>query len=234
MTSWLHYPIVDDTPLDHNFCADLLYQPPTANNNINNNNTNSSVQNPARTSQVAEFRQPTRSIVGPRPPITPARRTELVQPKIQNFAHFSKHNARVEPGPSSSKNVMKESTVADSSDTPAAAVSRISETVRNPVEPTDIEAGKGSMSTAGVGAPSTTPAGGGTGGREVMTCEMTVTSSPGGSSATAEPAQRAPAEDRKRKGREPEDSECQSEVSGDCLFFLCVGLCYRARVQCPG
>ncbi|KAK7355633.1 hypothetical protein VNO80_14893 [Phaseolus coccineus] len=47
------------------------------------------------------------------------------------------------------------------------------------------------------------------GGREAATCDLTVTSSPGGSSGSAEPVQREL--DRKRKGREPEESEFQSE-----------------------
>lgn len=56
--------------------------------------------------------------------------------------------------------------------------------------------------------------GDGIGEKEMMTCEMTVTSSPGGSSASAEPAcPKLAADDRKRKGRAVDDTECQSEVS---------------------
>ena len=86
-------------------------------------------------------------------------------------------------------------------------------TVGSLADPTYVDTGLGSMSTGGVAAPSTTSAGGVTGGRDAMTCEMTVTSSPGGSSGNDEPARRAVEWDRKRKGREAEESECQSEVS---------------------
>ncbi|KAI4349301.1 hypothetical protein L6164_009906 [Bauhinia variegata] len=203
MTSWLHYPIVDLNPLDQNFCADLLYPPSTV-----NNNNNSTMQTPARTSQVSELQNPQRS-VAPRPPIPPTRRTEQVQTRIQNFAHFSKHNVRVQPGPSNSKAVVRESTVVDSSITPnVAADSTASETVRSTTEPTDRDGGGASMSSAAIAAPST---GGCTGGKEVMTCEMTVTSSTGGSSGSGEAAHRLETENRKRKGRELDDSECQSE-----------------------
>lgn len=138
MTSWLHYPIVDDSPLDHDFSADLIYSPPTS-----INNTNTTMQ-----TQMTELRQPSRS-AAPRPPIPPTRRPE----------QFSKRNARVETGPSSSR------TVVDSCETPAAEAA------------TEGHVGE-------------------TGKRE---SEMTGTSSP--------------AEDRKRKGREADDSECHSEVS---------------------
>lgn len=143
-----------------------------------------------------------------------------MQTKAHESVQFSKHNARVEPGPSSSRTAARESTVVDSSETPAAAVaaaaadaSGVSETVRSSTEPTEGDACRGSMSTTGIAAPSTTTAGGGTERREAMTSEMTSTSSPGGSSGSAELAHQSPAEDRKRKGREAEDSECHSEVS---------------------
>lgn len=243
MASWLHNPIVDDSHLDHNFCADLCYSPPTINNNSNQIN-NSSMHTNVRTSQVTELRQPSRS-VAPRPPMLPAKRPETIHDSV----HFSKLNARVEPGPSSSRNAARESTVVDSCDTPAAAsaaaaaaaASGVSETVRSSAEPTEGDACRGSMGTTSVAAPSTTTAGGWTGGREAMTCEMTETSSPGGSSGSAEPDHKSPVEDRKRKSREADDSECHSEVSeySLTLFFfpvtlalknsLCNGLAYRAR-----
>ncbi|TXG63942.1 hypothetical protein EZV62_010936 [Acer yangbiense] len=82
--------------------------------------------------------------------------------------------------------VARELTVVDSSVTPALAPeSRVSEARR-----------------------STEGAGGG-GARDLGTCE-TVTSSPSGSSASAEPAQKPAVDDRKRKGREADD-ECHSE-----------------------
>ncbi|KAF7818502.1 transcription factor PIF1 isoform X1 [Senna tora] len=210
MASWLHYPIVDDPSLDHNFCADILYPPPPLPPppppppSVDNDST---MQNPVRTSQLTELRPPSRS-AAPRPPIPPPRKPEQIHTKIPNFAHFSKHNARVEQpaGPSNSKATMREFTVVDSCDTPAgvASASRVSETVRNTVEPTEEDATRGTLSTAGV---ATTSGGGDTGLREATTCEMTATSSPGGSSGSADQARRPPAEDRKRKGREIEDSD---------------------------
>ncbi|KAK7336953.1 hypothetical protein VNO77_17507 [Canavalia gladiata] len=199
MASWLHYPIDDDDPpFDHSFCADFLYPPMTVNNN-------SAMQTVARTSQLTELRQPPMS-VAPRPPIPPPRRQEHAPSKMPNFVYFSRHNARAEPGPSStSKAAARESTVVDSCDTPAAtaaaaAASRVSETVRSSAEPTE---GPG-----GAAAPSTTSAGGG---RSTMMCDLTMTSSPGGSSSSGEPVQMVAARDRKRKGREAEEWECQSE-----------------------
>ncbi|XP_027350738.1 transcription factor PIF1-like isoform X2 [Abrus precatorius] len=201
MASWLHYPIDDhDSPLDQSFCADFLCPPPTVNHN-------SVMQNLARTSQPTELRKTPASMAS-RPPIPPPRRTEEAPPKTPNFAYFSRHNARAEPGPSStSKTAARESTVVDSCDTPAAtaevaAASRVSETVRSSAEPTE--------EPSGAAAPSTTSAGGA---RSTMMCDLTMTSSLGGSSSSGEPVQMAAAQERKRKrkGRETEEWECQSE-----------------------
>ncbi|XP_028794914.1 transcription factor PIF1 isoform X1 [Neltuma alba] len=200
MASWLHCPIVDDSPLDHNFSADLLYSPHTA---VNNSAT---MQTNVRAPQVTEFGQPSTSLATPTPPIPP---TWGPQAKMQESEHFSKHNARVESGPSRSRTAARESTVVDSCDTLAVvATPRVSDAVRSTAEPTKGAACRGSMSTTGIAGPSTTTAGGGT---EVMACEMTATSSPGGSTRSAELSDRSPAEDRKRKGREADDSECHIE-----------------------
>lgn len=216
MTSWLQYPIVDDPPLDHNFCTDILYPPPPPPPlPINDHST---MQHPVRISQVTtELRQPSRS-VAPRPPIPPPRKSETRMP---NFAHFSHHNARAElAGPSSSKAAAaKESTVVDSCDTPAAVAS---ETVRNFAEPTEDDA-----AARGVAAPS-------------ATYEMTATSSPGGSSGSAEPARRPPAEDRKRKGRQIEDSDGHCGVSDFLLpshvfsssFLSHIPYAFCSRLSC--
>jgi hypothetical protein len=97
--------------------------------------------------------------------------------------------------------------VVDSCETPIVtaktyAASRLSETIRSTAE-----TGFVSVSTGGKAATSN-------GGREsTTTMDMTVTSSPDCSSGSGEPAQRKPELDRKRKGREPEESEFQSEVS---------------------
>jgi len=189
MASWLHYPIDDDVPpLDQAFCADFLYSPPTVNN--------SSAMQTLATSQLTDHRPIS---APPRPPIPPPRRPE---PKTPNFAYFARHNTRA--AEQSVKAAAGESTVVDSCETPSAAevaVSRVSETVRSAAEPTE----------GGAGAPvASTSAGGG---RSTMMCDVTMASSPGGSSSIGEPVQVAAAEDRKRKGREAEESESQSEVS---------------------
>ena len=217
MISWLHYPIDDvDPPLDQTFCADFLYAPQTVNaNQSSNNNGNNAMQTPARTSQMTELRPPPRTAAAPRPPIPPARRPEKEPAKTPNFAYFAKHNARAEaPGPSSSSKkaaaARESGTVVESCDTPvavAAATSRVSETVRCSAEHTEGDAGRWSMSSAGAAAPSTV-------------FDLTMTSSPSGSSSSGEPVQRAAAEDRKRKGREAEDWECQSEVSELTHWFF--------------
>ncbi|XP_027914911.1 transcription factor PIF1 isoform X2 [Vigna unguiculata] len=189
MASWLHYPIDDDDdvpPLDQAFCADFLYSPPTVNN--------STAMQTLATSQLTDHRPMS---APPRPPIPLPRRLE---PKTPNFAYFARHNTRADE--QSVKVAAKESTVVDSCETPAAtaaAVSRVSETVRNAVEATE----------GGAGAPVPSTSGGG--GRSTMMCDVTMASSPGGSSSSGEPVQVAPAEERKRKGREAEGWESQSE-----------------------
>lgn len=219
MASWLHYPLVDDPSLDHNFCgADLLYPASTC------VNTTTSDVRPVTTPPASA------SASASKPPIPPAR-TEM-DSKVQNFVLFSRHKARVESGPSTSKSVVRESTtVVDSNDTPAVGPeSHAFEMVmRCSAEASNANLRCGTLS-GGAGCTSTS---GGVGGKEVMTCEMTVTSSPGGSSASAEllPALKPPADDRKRKGREVDDTECQSEVSvsGPLLSRFLNSLC---RSQC--
>lgn len=178
MASWLHYPVDDDDPhLDQNFSAGFLNPPPTVNNN-------SAMQTPPRTSQLTELQYPPMSVAPPRPPIPPPRRPEQVTP---NFAYFSRHSVRTEPGPSSiSRTVAKETTVVDSCDTPAAPPAAVTETGRSS-EPTE---GGG-----GLTAPSTT------------------FDEPGGSSSSGELVRKVAEQDRKRKGKEVEEWEYQSEVS---------------------
>ncbi|CAJ1897788.1 unnamed protein product [Sphenostylis stenocarpa] len=186
MASWLHYPIDDDVvpPLDQTFCADFLYSPPTINNS-------SAIQTLARTSQLTELRPMS---APPRPPVPPPRRSE---PKTPNFAYFARHNTRA--AEQSVKPAVRESTVVDSCDT-APAVSRVSETERNAAEPTEGDAGPPVPSTSAGG------------GRSTMMCEVTMASSPGCSTSSGEPVHvAATAEDRKRKGRDAEEWECQSE-----------------------
>lgn len=198
MASWLQYPLVDDP-----FCADLLYP-------------DSSTVHQTNTTAAAELRPNPISA----PPIHPPRRTEL-----QNFLHFSRTNnnkARVsEAAPSSSKSVVRESTtVVGSCDTPL-----VGHSSRALDSGLDDGGGGGGGVTAGAATSFATVATANAAtsfpGKEIMTCEMSLTSSPGGSSASAsasaEPisSQKPRAdEDRKRKGREAEDDgEFQSEVS---------------------
>ncbi|KAE9585506.1 hypothetical protein Lal_00018172 [Lupinus albus] len=208
ITSWLHYPM-DDPPLDQTFCADLLYAPPpTVNNNNhkddNNNNNNIAMQTFGRNSQLTELRKCQKS-VAPRPPIPPPRRTEQAAPaNTSDFSYFSKHNARTEPGPSSSsRDIARESTMVDSCDTPflaaEAAVSRYS-------EQTEGDGCGKSMSAA------TTSDGEGRG-----TTTFGMTSSAGGSSSSDEIDRKLTAEDRKGKVRvETVEWESQSECVVGC------------------
>ncbi|KAJ4728383.1 Transcription factor like [Melia azedarach] len=211
MASWLHYPL-NETNFEPDFCADLLYPAPC----VTSATTTATAAPPARATHTYESRpqqqqntstaaSASASASASRPPIPPPKRTE-------NFVHFSRHKPRTEvSGPSYSKNVVvRESTVVDSSDTPAVGPdSRVSEAMRTTDRASGVNNGCGNMS--GAGAAATSSAGTGGGARDLATCEMTVTSSPGGSSASAEPpAQKPPVEDRKRKGRE-NDEECHSE-----------------------
>ncbi|GAU23013.1 hypothetical protein TSUD_336610 [Trifolium subterraneum] len=142
---------------------------------------NSSMQNPHRTSQLTELRRNPMSAVPSRLPNPLQRRSEQVQP---NFAYFARHGVRAEAGPSSIlRNSARESTVVDSCDTPVPAVG--SETVRSLADPTEGE--------TGVSAPST------------------MFDEPGGSSSSGEPVRMVGEQDRKRKGREAEEWEYQSE-----------------------
>ncbi|KAJ9169712.1 hypothetical protein P3X46_017872 [Hevea brasiliensis] len=218
MAPWLHYPL-NDTNFDQDFCADLLY-PSTA--CVTSTTTNTSAA-PIRSTHNPEARlhpavsaatataTATNTATASRPPIPPTRRAEVVQ----NFAYFSRHRARggvSESGPSNLKTVLKESTVVDSSDTPAmVSESRISEAAfaRSTAGVSSGDNACGIMSGAAVAG--TSSRGGGSNNKDLITCEMTVTSSPGGSSASAEPpSQKLATDDRKRKGREDE-TEYHSE-----------------------
>ncbi|XP_050205528.1 transcription factor PIF1-like isoform X2 [Mercurialis annua] len=191
MASWLHYPL-NDSNFDQDFCADFLYPPSSAAPAacVTSTTTANTSAAQVRTQQLA-------TATASRPPIPPMRRPEAVQ----NFAYFSRHRARAggthaeESGPSNSKPVARESTVIDSSVTPAPMIS------------------ESRISEAAVGR--CTPGGAVLGDNREMICEMTVTSSTGGSSASAEPSttvmKQTAAEDRKRKGREEETEYYPSE-----------------------
>ncbi|MED6109983.1 hypothetical protein PIB30_038697 [Stylosanthes scabra] len=191
MISLLNPPLITNSPLDHTLSSDFLYDNHTAINTT-----------PPHTSSITDLRP----FPSPRPPIPPPRRQDKEPPATNtpNFACFAEHNnargdAVAAPGPSSrlKKAIAprEQTTVVESCDTPFAATSRVSENARCS------EGGgrRGSMSGAGEAAPSTTA------------LDLSMTSSPGGSCSSGELFDRAAAEDRKRKGREAEDWECQSE-----------------------
>ncbi|KAF2284476.1 hypothetical protein GH714_025510 [Hevea brasiliensis] len=210
MAAWLHYPL-NDTNFDQDFCADLPY-PSTA--CVTSTTTNTSAS-PIHSNLDPETRpQPAVSATAAasRPPIPPTRRAEVVQ----NFGYFSRHRATVgksESGPSNLKTVLRELTVVDSNDTPAmGSESRISEAAdgRSTTVVSSGDNACGTMSGTAV-AGTSSQAGASNNSKDKMTCEMTVTSSPGGSSSSTEPPSQKPAaEDRKRKGKEV-DTEYHSE-----------------------
>lgn len=208
MASWLHCPL-NDTNFDSDFCTDLLYHAPCV-------TSTTTATPPLRTNRVTDSRPSnTTTASASRPPIPPPRRAE-------SFVQFSKPRPVTETsGPSNSKGVMlRESTVVDSSDTPAVGPeSRVSEAVRSTEGASRVNNVCRTMSGAGLAG--TSSAGGGGGGtRDLTACEMTVTSSsPGGSSTSAEPAEKPPAEDRKRKGREADD-ECHCEVNLSAMLLF--------------
>ncbi|XP_030498272.2 transcription factor PIF1 isoform X6 [Cannabis sativa] len=167
---------------DPQFSADLFY--PQLSETTTTTATNSTPPLPMRLSQFSEIRPPPPPPVSMacRPPIPPARTTE-------NFGHFSRlaKPSTVEFNPSCSK------TAVDSCDTPAA----VGPNLRSPEDTSFGNLGEGGE------------------GKEIR-CEVTVISSPGDSSASAEPLlaakTMAASDDRKRKGVEIDDAECQSEM----------------------
>ncbi|KAG8489061.1 hypothetical protein CXB51_017035 [Gossypium anomalum] len=214
MASWLHYPL-SDASFDHDFCADLLYPSSAAPCLTSTTATTSAPPALGKVTQVSASAVASAS----RPPIPPSRRNELESTRIQNFVHFSRHKAvRVEQSKqSNSKSVVRELTVVDSSDTPAMAP----ESGASQAMPCNTEAASGendniNCANKSVAAGANTQSAGVSGSAckdNLAAYEVTVTSSPGGSGASAEPtAQKAAAaEDRKRKGRELEDTEYHSE-----------------------
>ncbi|KAL1550084.1 transcription factor PIF1-like [Salvia divinorum] len=118
-------------------------------------------------------------------------------PRVQNFVHFSRLPIR-------QRTARESSTVVESNETPAAAPeSRVSHTVTDSGPP--VNADSATVRTGGTSA-------------AAGTCDYTVASSPGSSPTsfsgdTHQPQHKpaAAAEDRKRKVREVDDNECQSE-----------------------
>ncbi|KAK6143981.1 hypothetical protein DH2020_020801 [Rehmannia glutinosa] len=202
MASWLQYPL-DDSSFDRDLYADLLYSAPPPPTPI------TTVTQPR---VIAEIRpQPA---APPRPPMTPTVTRPENAPRLPNFVHFSRIpvRPRTEPINNPSVTTARESTVVESNETPMVPESRFSHRIADSRPQVNAQSGAatagGTSATAGELA-------------ATNTCELTVTSSPGGSRASFsasgeahQPQQRPPppaSEDRKRKAREPDDNECQSE-----------------------
>ncbi|XP_039021097.1 transcription factor PIF1-like isoform X1 [Hibiscus syriacus] len=212
MTSLLHYPLTDDANFNHDFCADLLY--PSTSTAVAPRATSTAPPPPplGRVPQVLVSASATAMVPARRPPTPPGTR-------IQNFVHFSRHRtARAEQsGPSNSKSVARDLTVVDSCDTPALAP----ESGASQAIPSCTEAATGGdnnntcahMSSAAAANMQSAGVSFGASKDNLATCEVMVTSSPDASSASAEPTAQKPvqADDRKRKGREPDDAKCHSE-----------------------
>ncbi|KGN58326.1 transcription factor PIF1 [Cucumis sativus] len=192
MISWLHYPLVDDSTLENSFRDELLYP-----SNPQSIEQNAVVSAQVRTTDGMEFRPLTAmtttatSTMVARPPIPPMRRTEP-ETKVNSFGRFSGHARRIESAPSNSKNMVRESTVVGSTSSNTMVLTpetRSSEVQRTAI--TDIPS-CGLACSGGVAAPST-----GNGG-ELMKMIVSET----------EPVQRTTSlEDRKRKGKETDDSD---------------------------
>ncbi|XP_047175418.1 transcription factor PIF1-like isoform X2 [Vigna umbellata] len=179
MASWLHYPIHEDPPPFDHHDFSADMLNPPPTNVIASVTHSSAAVQSSF--RTTELRHP-----APRPPIPPSRRPVPAANSMQNFSHFSNHGN----SSSSSKATAAQPTVVDSCQTPVATAEHA-------------ETGRASVTAADAGKAAES------GGRETATCDVTVTSSPGGSSGSAEPVQREL--DRKRKGREPEESEFLSE-----------------------
>ncbi|XP_038684654.1 transcription factor PIF1-like isoform X1 [Tripterygium wilfordii] len=206
MAAWLHYPL-HDSNFDQDFCTDLLYPSPCVTSSANTTPV------AVGTNQNPEPRPEQMATAAPqRPPVPPPRRAE-----VQNFSLFSRHNrprAVESPGPSSSKQtVLRETAIVDSSDAPAASHQLTApEVARSTVDALDANYRGEFMSLAKPAAYPSASGGGNTDTRDkILTCaDITLTSSPSGSTASADlpPLKSAAAEDRKRKGREGEEAEC--------------------------
>nr|XP_023916582.1 transcription factor PIF1 [Quercus suber] len=210
MAAWLHYPLDED-----NFCSQLELL-----DDDNNNNMNMSSQSQSQTTTYTNINpmvrssqpQPQPPPPPSRPPIPPSRRSELAESKVSQFPSRQKgHYCDEETNKTMAAAVVRESsTMVDSNETPETwAV---------------VDKGCATMSGGGAEVAVTSSGGRGGGGGskvEMMTCEMTVTSSPGCSSASAEAGQKeeAAAEDRKRKSMEAEDDDADAECHSEDVEF---------------
>lgn len=196
MISWLHYPLVDDSTLENSFCEELLY--PSHPQSIDQN---AGVSAQVRTSDGMEFQPCTAmtttatSTMAARPPIPPMRRTEP-ETKVSSFGLFSRHARRLESGQSNSKSKVGDSAVVGSTSSNTAVLTPEStgtELQRTAV--TDTASADLACAVIGGGGVAATSTGNG---GELM--KMIV--------GETESVQRTTSlEDRKRKGKETDDSD---------------------------
>lgn len=209
MVSWLHYP-GDDNSLDiylHN--NDIMY--PALPSSAPVTTAPSSLPTPP----------PLVTVPSSRPPIPPFKpvEEEPSQPKFANFLHFSRPNKGNLAGsaPSSSNKLSRATTqltVVESNNRSAgeALQSRASRVTDSATFVSGANVGcRGSMSSFGAAGTSSA-------GREPETCDLSASSSPitggSGASASVEPSSHKPppaTDNRKRKGRDIDDTECYSE-----------------------
>ncbi|KAJ9543622.1 hypothetical protein OSB04_023329 [Centaurea solstitialis] len=229
MSAWLHYPI-DANSLDEClYSNDLLYPTPPP---------PPPPPPPYAPVTIVPLPPPPSVAVPPSrpPPVPPFRRAEgesggggrqqpqqQQPPKYTNFLHFSRPN----------NNAIRRSQSGPSSSFPLAALRpQTEEALTLPVAPSEMPESRASRVSEKAPAMSVPAAAANTGGaaagtssvrRELETCDLSVTSSPGtggSGSAGMEPSssqkQNQPppppaADDRKRKGRDADDTECHSE-----------------------
>ena len=204
MAAWLHYPLDED-----NFCAQLEL--------LDNNNMNMSSHSQITThTNINPMVRSSQPPPPSRPPITPSRRSELAESKVSQFPSRQKGYYCDEETNKRMAVVRESSTMVDSNETPETwAV---------------VDKGCATMSGGGAEVAVTSSGGGGGGGDrskvEMMTCEMTVTSSPGCSSASAEASQKeeAAGEDRKRKSMEADDADADADADAECHSEVCHSL----------
>ncbi|CAN4115795.1 unnamed protein product [Withania somnifera] len=218
MASWLHYPL-DDPSFERDLYSDFLY--PTPSSTV----TTAALPREGRTYTV-EIRPPPpqpspAAPIGtaPRPPIPPSRRLVTDSSnRFQNFGHFSRlPRTELEPGPANLSKSARDSRAVDSIETPTAGQeSGVSHVADNVVPVPGANVGCSTVNGTGTTNTSTVIR------EQATTCELSMTSSPGGSgnsvSASAGPpapahtaAATAPTDDGKRKRRETDDGEGQNE-----------------------
>ncbi|CAH1447216.1 unnamed protein product [Lactuca virosa] len=202
MVSWLHYPN-DDNSLDlylHN--NEIMY--PVLPSSAPVTTASTSLPPPP----------PVVTIPSSRPPIPPLKRVEEEpsQPKFANFLHFSRPSKGNLTGSApSNSNKISQATVVESNNRSAAEA--LQSRASHVTESAAFVSGANVECRSFGGAAGTSIAG-----KEPETCDLSESSSPvtggSGASASVEPSSRKPppaTDNRKRKGRDTDDTECYSE-----------------------